>query len=62
MKLKKKIHVFSTLLMFILLVLANILIYFMFGKMSHNTEYEQLIDRAKELTTALSQLETEMRC
>ena len=59
MKLKKKIHVFSTLLMFILLVLANILIYFMFGKMSHNTEYEQLIDRAQELTGALSQLETE---
>lgn len=59
MKLKKKIHVFSTLLMFILLVLVNILIYFLFGKMSHNTEYEQLLDRAKELTSALSQLETQ---
>ncbi|MGN7385830.1 ATP-binding protein [Sporosarcina sp. SAFN-015] len=60
MKLKKKIYVFSTLLMFILLVLANILIYFLFERMSHNTEYEQLIGRAKELTSALSKLETEM--
>ncbi|WP_432363304.1 HAMP domain-containing sensor histidine kinase [Sporosarcina sp. UB5] len=60
MKLKKKIHVYSTLLMFVLLVLANILIYFFFGRMSYNTEYEQLLGRAKELTAALSQLETEV--
>ncbi|MFC5605093.1 sensor histidine kinase [Sporosarcina koreensis] len=60
MKLKKKIHLFSTLLMFILLVLANILIYFLFERMSHDTEYEQLLGRAKELTAALSQLETEV--
>jgi two-component system, OmpR family, sensor histidine kinase ArlS len=59
MKLKKKIHVFSTLLMFILLVLVTILIYFLFGRISLNTEYEQLLIRAKELSTALSQLETE---
>ncbi|MCG7343675.1 HAMP domain-containing histidine kinase [Sporosarcina sp. ACRSL] len=59
MKLKKKIHLFSTLLMFILLVLLNVLIYFLFGKMSHNTEYEQLLGRAKELTVAISKLETE---
>ncbi|MCM3744388.1 HAMP domain-containing histidine kinase [Sporosarcina luteola] len=60
MKLKKKIHLFSTLLMFILLVLANILIYFFFERMSHNTEYDQLHGRAKELTAVLSQLETEL--
>jgi len=60
MKLKQKIYVFSTLLMFILLVLANVLIYFFFERMSHNTEYEQMIGRAKELTVALSKLETEM--
>ncbi|HEX5563461.1 MAG TPA: HAMP domain-containing sensor histidine kinase [Sporosarcina sp.] len=60
MKLKQKIYVFSTLLMFILLVLANILIYFFFERMSHNTEYEQMIGRAKELTVAMSKLETEM--
>ncbi|MFS0690209.1 ATP-binding protein [Sporosarcina sp. 179-K 8C2 HS] len=60
MKLKKKIHVFSTLLMFILLMLANILIYFLFERMSHNTEYDQLLGRTKELTAALSQLETEV--
>lgn len=60
MKLKKKIHLFSTLLMFILLVLANVLIYFLFERMSHNTEYEQLLGRAKELTVELSKLETEV--
>lgn len=59
MKLKNKIHVFSTLLMFIILVLANLLIYFLFGRMSHNTEYHQLLSRSKELTTALSQMSTE---
>lgn len=60
MKLKQKIYVFSTLLMFILLVIANILIYFLFERMSHNTEHEQMIGRAKELTAALSKLETEV--
>lgn len=59
MKLKNKIHVFSTLLMFIILVLANLLIYFLFGRMSHNTEYHQLLSRSKDLTTALSQTATE---
>ncbi|WP_060207522.1 sensor histidine kinase [Sporosarcina koreensis] len=60
MKLKKKIHLFSTLLMFILLVLATVLIYFLFERMSHNTEYDQLLGRAKELTAELSKLETEV--
>lgn len=59
MKLKNKIHVFSTLLMFIILVLANVLIYFLFERMSHNTEYHQLLSRSKELTAALSQMATE---
>lgn len=59
MKLKNKIHLFSTLLMFIILVLANILIFFLFGRISHNTEYHQLLSRSKDLTTALSQTATE---
>ncbi|WP_339252275.1 HAMP domain-containing sensor histidine kinase [Sporosarcina sp. FSL W8-0480] len=59
MKLKQKIHVFSTLLMFIILVLANLVIYFLFERMSHNTEYQQLVGHSKELTAALSDLETE---
>ncbi|MDN4606196.1 HAMP domain-containing sensor histidine kinase [Sporosarcina highlanderae] len=60
MKLKQKIHVFSTLLMFIILILANLVIYFLFERMSHDTEYQQLVGRSKELTAALSDLETEM--
>lgn len=59
MKLKNKIHLFSTLLMFIILVLANLLIYFLFERMSHNTEYHQLLSRSNNLTTALSQTATE---
>ena len=59
MKLKNKIHLFSTLLMFIILVVANVLIFFLFERMSHTTEYHQLLSRAKELTAALSQMETE---
>ncbi|GEN83186.1 sensor histidine kinase YkoH [Sporosarcina luteola] len=59
MKLKQKIHLFSTLLMFIILVLANVVIYFLFERMSHDTEYQQLLGRSKELTTALSELKTE---
>jgi signal transduction histidine kinase len=46
--------------MFILLVVANILIYFLFERMSHSTEHDQLHGRAKELTAALSKLETEV--
>lgn len=59
MKLKNKIHLFSTLLMFIILIMANVMIYFLFERISHNTEYHQLLSRSKEVTSALSQMQTE---
>lgn len=59
MSLKSKIHLYSTLLMFVVLILAVVIIYFLFQRMSYNTEYEQLLSRSKELTAALSSLETE---
>ncbi len=59
MKLKRKIHLYSTLLMFIILLLAMIVIYFLFQRMSYNTEYDQLLSQSKELTTELSQLTSE---
>lgn len=59
MKLKNKIHLFSTLLMFVILVVANVLIFFLFERISNNTEYHQLLSRSKEFTTALSQVSTE---
>ncbi|MEK3936104.1 HAMP domain-containing sensor histidine kinase [Sporosarcina sp. FSL W7-1349] len=55
MKLKTKIHLFSTMLMLIILALTNIGIYFLFEKMVQDTEYRQLLTRSKELTAALSQ-------
>lgn len=62
MKLKTKIHLFSTLLMIVILALTNIGIYFLFEKMAHDTEYRQLLNRSKELTATLSKTtgETEM--
>ncbi|QTD40458.1 HAMP domain-containing histidine kinase [Sporosarcina sp. Te-1] len=59
MKLKTKIHLSSTLLMLVILILANTGIYFLFGKMSNTTEYKQLLSRSKELTAALSKIDQE---
>ncbi|MBB4822905.1 signal transduction histidine kinase [Sporosarcina luteola] len=59
MKLKTKIHLSSTLLMLVILILANTGIYFLFGKMSNTTEYKQLLSRSKELMAALSEIDQE---
>lgn len=55
MKLKTKIHIFSTLLMLIILVLTTIGIYFMYKKMAYDTQYQQLLDESQELVTSISQ-------
>ncbi len=60
MKLKTKIHLFSTLLMLVILTLTNVGIYFLFEKMAHRTEYNQLLTRSKELTTSLSKMTEQM--
>ena len=60
MKLKTKIHLFSTLLMLVILTLTNVGIYFLFEKMGHQTEYNQLLIRSKELTTSLSKMTEQM--
>ena len=59
MKLKNKIHLYSSILMLVILVLTNIGIYFLFEGISHTTEHNQLLGRAKELTVALSNAQTE---
>ena len=56
MKLKTKIHLFSTLLMLVILSLTNIGIYFLFGKMAYDTEYNQLHRQSQELTKSFSQM------
>lgn len=56
MKLKTKIHLFSTLLMLVILTLTNIGIYFVYEKLAFDTEYTQLKIRSNELIASLSKM------
>ena len=49
MKLKTKIHLFSTLLMLVILTLTNTGIYFVYKKLAFDTEYHQLNTQSKIL-------------
>ena len=60
MKLKTKIHLYSTLLMLVILAVTNVGIYILFEKMAHDTEYNQLLIRSKEVTTSLSKMTDQM--
>jgi len=60
MKLKTKIHLFSTLLMLVILAVTNVGIYTLFEKMAHDTEYKQLLIRSTEVTTSLSKMAGQM--
>ncbi len=56
MKLKTKIHLFSTLLMLVILTLTNTGIYFVYEKMAFDTEYHQLKTQSEDLIASLSQM------
>lgn len=56
MRLKTKIHLLTTLLMLVILVVTNGGIYFLYEQLAYNTENKQLQARANELSSALSQL------
>lgn len=58
MKLRTKIHLFTTILMLLLLVITNSGVYILFERLAYNTEYEQLRLRTDELVTTLNQLDT----
>jgi len=60
MKLKTKIHLFSTLLMLVILSLTNVGIYFLFGKMAYDTEYNQLHIKSQEITKSFSHMSEEV--
>lgn len=53
MKLKTKIKLFSSLFMLILIVLVNTSIYFLFYKMSSDSELDQLSNQTSAITEAL---------
>ncbi len=59
MKLKTKIHLLTTLLMLVILVATNSGIYFLYEKFAYITEYSQLHTRANDLSSTLSQLNTQ---
>lgn len=56
MRLKTKIHLFSTLLMLIILTLTNLGVYLLFEKMAYDTAYNQLHQRSNELTSSISRM------
>lgn len=57
MKLKSKIHLFTTLLMLILLILMNSSVYLLYEHLAIDTEYKQLKSRGEELLYAITQME-----
>lgn len=57
MKLRTKIHVFTTLLMLVLIVIVNFGVYKLYEQLSINTEYKQLVMRAEELVTTFNQFQ-----
>ncbi|MDN4494910.1 sensor histidine kinase [Ureibacillus aquaedulcis] len=56
MKLRTKIHLFTTLLMLFLLALMNSGVYLLYEQLAINTEYKQLKSRGEELLASFSQL------
>ncbi|HJF34265.1 MAG TPA: HAMP domain-containing histidine kinase [Sporosarcina psychrophila] len=56
MRLKTKIHLFSTLLMLVILTLTNTGIYFVYEKMAYDTQYHQLKTQSNELIASLSKM------
>lgn len=59
MKLKTKIHLFSTVLTLVILSIMNIGIYILFERMAFDTEYKQLNSEVDELIAALSKISEE---
>ncbi|MEG0259264.1 MAG: HAMP domain-containing sensor histidine kinase [Lysinibacillus sp.] len=60
MKLKTKIHLLTTLLMLVILVVTNSGIYFLYEKIAYNKEYEQLQGQADKLSKALSEQDVQV--
>ena len=56
MRLKTKIHLFSTFLTFVILGMMNIGVYFVYERLAYDTEYKQLNGEIDDLITAISKL------
>ena len=55
MKLKNKIHLYSTLLMLLILIITNVGIYLIYSQNTYDTELQQLRAESESLVHALSQ-------
>ncbi|QBP41649.1 sensor histidine kinase [Paenisporosarcina antarctica] len=56
MKLKTKIHLYSTLLMLLILVITNVGIYYIYSQNTYETELQQLRTESESLVHAISQM------
>jgi len=56
MKLKNKIHLYSTLLMLLILTVTNVGIYLIYSQLAYETELQQLRTESESLVSALSQM------
>lgn len=56
MKLRTKIHLYTTLLMLVLLIVMNSGVYLLYEQLAINTEYKQLKSDSEELLTAFNNL------
>lgn len=56
MKLKTKIHLYSTLLMLLILIITNVGIYYIYSQNTYETELQQLRTESESLVRALSQM------
>ena len=57
MKLKNKIHLYSTLLMLFILSITNVGIYLIYSQLAYETELQQLRTETESLVSTLSQLD-----
>ncbi|KHE71938.1 hypothetical protein LD39_07180, partial [Halobacillus sp. BBL2006] len=55
MKLTNKIHVFTTVLFILLLVLINVAIYFSFKQIMYNSELDQAKTEAEQVLSGISE-------
>ena len=58
MKLKNKIHISSTMLMLVILLVLAFVIYFSFSQLTYSTEVEQLQSETNSLVAAFNEVET----
>ncbi|WP_075617355.1 HAMP domain-containing sensor histidine kinase [Paenisporosarcina indica] len=56
MKLKSKIHLYSTILMLLILSITNVGIYLIYSQLAYETELQQLRTESEGLVSALSQM------